>query len=313
MPSNSYSFSTPIPLNQTVYGGSGGLGSVPSPPGIASTTQPGTTEAAIQAGQIAYSQLPGYNTDVSNVGGNISSEIAGQLPEDVANQIATAAAERGVATGSPGSPNSTASYLDSLGLNSLALTQTGQTNLQSMLQSLPGGAISQNPSFYTTPEQQYQAGLENAILRAAPDPSAVAAAQLAAARSGYAAGAGGTTPVSSFPGLNLGVGTSESDAFMASGGPGTVVLGATPGASTTTTNGVTPITSPYAGLPQNNMVGGGADTPDAGVEQDPVSAILQAYGPTVTGEETPGGEEEVAAGYGYDPFSSYGGGDFGGD
>lgn len=301
----------PTNYSTTVYGGSGGLGSVPVGPGIYGT-QPGTTEQAIGAGQLAYSQLPGYQTSLGNIGGNIASETAGQLPEDVAQQIGTAAAERGVGTGSPGSPNSTASYLDTLGLNSLELTNMGQQNLQNILPQLPGSAISQNPSFYVNPEQQYQASLEQAILRAAPDPSAVATAQMNAARAGYSAGAGGTTAVSSFPGLNLGVGGGGADAFMNSPDfAAPTVYGATGGGGAAAP---APSGSPYQ-FSMGSMYGGGADTNDAGVTQDPVAQILQDYPPGGAEAEgaTAGDAASLFGGADLSNFGDFGGGAGGGD
>ena len=82
-------------------------GSVPAPVQPYSTG-PQVTAQAIGAGQQAYGQLPNYNADISTLGTNINSEVSGQLPADVVNQIAQAGAERGVATGSPGSPNANA-------------------------------------------------------------------------------------------------------------------------------------------------------------------------------------------------------------
>jgi len=132
-----------------------------------STTAPAATNTAITLGNQAYSQLPGYSEALANVGANIKSETAGQLPPDVLRQLQQAAAERGVSTGSPGSPNSNASYLQALGLNSLQLTNTGQANLQNILPVLPGSGISQNPNFYVNPALQYEAGATNAANQAA--------------------------------------------------------------------------------------------------------------------------------------------------
>lgn len=64
---------------------------------------------------------------------NIASQLSGELPADVVNQIAQAAAERGVAGGISGSPNDTAAYLKALGLTSYDMTQQGQANLTSAL------------------------------------------------------------------------------------------------------------------------------------------------------------------------------------
>jgi hypothetical protein len=59
----------------------------------------------------------------------IGSELSGALPPDVVNLIQQQGAERGVATGSPGSPNAEASTLQALGLTSLGQIQTGEQNL----------------------------------------------------------------------------------------------------------------------------------------------------------------------------------------
>lgn len=64
---------------------------------------------------------------------NIASQLSGELPADVVNQLAQAAAERGVAGGISGSPNDTAAYLKALGLTSYDMTQQGQANLTSAL------------------------------------------------------------------------------------------------------------------------------------------------------------------------------------
>ena len=114
--------------------------------------------------QTAAGSLPGYSGDLSSIGQNISAETAGQLPLDVITQIQQQAAERGVATGAPGSDNSNAAMLRALGLTSLNLTQQGQQNFQSILPSLPGYSLSQNPAFYTTPGENLQAGIAGANL-----------------------------------------------------------------------------------------------------------------------------------------------------
>lgn len=52
--------------------------------------------------------------------GNIQSALSGEVPQDVQNQIATAAAEYGIATGMPGSQLASYAGLRNLGLTSLA-------------------------------------------------------------------------------------------------------------------------------------------------------------------------------------------------
>jgi hypothetical protein len=187
------------------YGGASAYGYVPQPTTPSSTI--GTVgPQAIAAGQAVNNQLPGYNQSVANVGANVQSETAGQLPADVVQQLQYGAAERGMATGSPGSPNANAAYLRSLGLNSLQLTNTGEQNLNAATAALPGQSIAQNPNFYLNPNLQYEAGLQNSIFAAAPNPYAAAMANLGAARGGVAAGGGGSSLISTPAPGTLGAG-----------------------------------------------------------------------------------------------------------
>lgn len=151
----------------SIGAGAGGntIGGGAAPP-IATVPQPmptaqQSTSGAIAAGQQAAGQLPGYTGDLSNIGANISAETAGQLPQDVVNQLAQSSAELGVGMGMPGSPASNASYLKALGLTSLDLTNQGQQNFQNILPSLPGFTLSQNPNFYVTPQEETQVGEYN--------------------------------------------------------------------------------------------------------------------------------------------------------
>lgn len=141
-------------------------------------------------GNQVYGQLPNYAQSLGNIGTNIASETAGKLPADVVTQIAQNAAERGIATGSPGSNNSNAALLRALGLTSLNLTNMGESNLTSLLPHLPGAGIYQNPAFYPTSGQGYEAQVQNNLNAAAPDPAAAAEASLRAAGAGYGAGRG---------------------------------------------------------------------------------------------------------------------------
>jgi hypothetical protein len=164
---------------------SAAYGSVPAPvqPQI---TGPANTAAAITAGNQVNAQLPGYGADLATVGQNISSDLAGTVSPDVEAELQQTAAEQGLSTGGA----SGAAYLKSLGLTSLGLEQTGQQDLQSILTSLPGAAISQNPNFYPTTGQQLDAGQQNSVWASAPDPTAAAQAGLAATQAGFGAGAG---------------------------------------------------------------------------------------------------------------------------
>lgn len=148
------------------------------------------TGDAIANAQRVAGQLPGYQDILSNIGNTLKSESAGQLPTDVVTQLSQLGAERGVATGSPGSPNSSATLLRSLGLTSLDLTGRAQQGFQGILPTLPGYNIANNPNFYVTPQQSYEAALQAAVFNAAPDPAAAANASLDAVRGGFGAGGG---------------------------------------------------------------------------------------------------------------------------
>ena len=165
----------------------GGLGSRPGSVPIPVSTAPQNTAMAIAAGQSVDRQLPGYDASLANIGSNIKSETAGQLPSDVVTQIEQQMAERGVGTGTQGSDTNNASLICALGLTTLDLTGTGQSQFQSILPTLPGYNIAQNPSQYVNPAEIYEANLQNTLDASAPDPNAAASASLGAARAGLGA------------------------------------------------------------------------------------------------------------------------------
>jgi len=138
-------------------------------------------------GTQVYSQLPGYPGSLANVGGNINALTKGQVPDDVINLLKQQGAERNITTGA----GSNASYLKALGLTSLGLEDTGLKELESILPTLPGASIYENPAFYPTTGQKYGADVQNAAYAAAPNPAAAAGVNLAALRGGMSAGAGG--------------------------------------------------------------------------------------------------------------------------
>jgi hypothetical protein len=238
------------------------FGSRPSAPAPAITAG-ANTGAAIGAQQSVYNQLPGYAGSLTNIGANIGSETAGELPDVVKRQLAQAAAERGIATGGAGSDNSNASYLQSVGLESLDLTGLGQSQFQSILPSLPGNAIAQNPLSYVTPGQNYEAGLQNSIFASAPDPASAARASLGAVAGGFNQGRGSMGA----PGL-AGFDSSANDWWNQPAGAGTAGGGTTgPGGGGTYIGGV------YYGPGQ----GPG--------NQDLLGGILKSYAPTVYGDQ----------------------------
>jgi hypothetical protein len=86
---------------------------------------------------------------------NTTAELGGQLPQDVVNQIAQQAAERGVSGGAPASPNASAAYLRALGLNSLQMTQQGSQNLSQGIADTPVPEL-WNPMSLFVPQQLAQ-------------------------------------------------------------------------------------------------------------------------------------------------------------
>lgn len=247
------------------------------------------TGQAIGNQSAVYNQLPGYAASIGNIGANIQSETAGEVPEDVRRQLEQEAAERGISIGSPGSDNANASLLDNFGLTSLQLTNMGQGNLQNILPTLPGAGIAANPGFYTTPQQQYEAGLQNSIFQSAPDPAAAAKAGVNAVAGGFAAGRGSGGALS-LPGFNSSAGTD----WWNQSSPGTVV-GNSGGGGT------------YIG----GVYYGPGQAPGNG---DLLGDILQSYAPTVYGNntQTPTAGDEIEqsqpAMAGLSGFDSSGGG-----
>lgn len=132
--------------------------------------------------------IPNYSALVGAESGNTAQELAGKVPQDVINQIAQGAAERGISTGSPGSNNSNAAYLRALGLASIGQQQTGAQNLATMATTAPMAPLFNPSSFMVTPEQQQSAAAAQSIYNAAPIPAAAAAKAMQ-----IAGAAGGTS------------------------------------------------------------------------------------------------------------------------
>lgn len=116
--------------------------------------------------------IPGFETLLGQEAGATGSELAGNLPQDVITQLQQQAAERGIMTGSPGSPNSNAAYLRALGLDSLQLQQQGFGNLGQMISQTPQAPLFDPSSLLVTPQQQQEAQLASNIYASAPNPQA---------------------------------------------------------------------------------------------------------------------------------------------
>jgi hypothetical protein len=103
--------------------------------------------------------LPGAGGLMRQSSQNILGLLRGQVPEDVTQQIQQRGAERGVAMGSPGSPNANAAWLRALGLTSLGLQQQGEQNLTGAVQRTPIPEI-WNPLSLYVPERTALAELQ---------------------------------------------------------------------------------------------------------------------------------------------------------
>lgn len=160
-----------------------------------------TAQGSANAMQPYTAALPGLAGQFGQAMGNIGAMQKGQIPQDVINLMQQQAAERGVATGAPGSPNTNAAYLRALGLTSLGLQNQGLANLRTTMGMVPTGPQFNPMSMLLSPEgQQGWQYLAN-VLRAAPSPGQAAQANLGAFQSGlgqgYGAG-GGQSQLQSF-------------------------------------------------------------------------------------------------------------------
>lgn len=164
---------TPGVANPIASAATATRGNIGNLPGIANLTQGADIISNAAAPSGLEANLPGYEGMLGTATQNTASELAGQIPQDVVNQLSQEAAERGVATGqASGSPNENAALMKALGLTSLGQEQTGQSNLNTLINETPQGAQFDPASMFVTPnvEQAANQGVQNAM--AAPDPGA---------------------------------------------------------------------------------------------------------------------------------------------
>ncbi len=132
--------------------------------------------------------LPNYQQNLATQSQDVMSKLKGQIPQDVANQLQQFGAERGVGTGSIGSPNSEAATLRALGLTSLDIQNQGMQQFGQQIAQTPQGAQFNPFNFLITPEQQQQAQYQANLLNAAPVPSSAQYAGLNAFQQGRGQG-----------------------------------------------------------------------------------------------------------------------------
>lgn len=178
--------------------------SLPQPaPGLPGGLAGTAAGSASQAGNaVAGANLPGYMTSMGNIGANIASETAGQVPEDVINLLKQQGAEQNVSTGA----GSNAAYLRSLGLTSLGLKDTGQKNLESILGVTPGYGVSQGHEFQTSAPLAYEANIQQQVFARQQEQQQLEFDQqlraLHAAKEGLGGSGGGWAPASTWSVMN---------------------------------------------------------------------------------------------------------------
>jgi hypothetical protein len=131
--------------------------------------------------------IPDYSGLAAQSSQNIGSELRGELPQDVINQITQNAAERGIITGTSGSGNAEAALLRSLGLTSLNMTGLGEQNLSGAVARSPIAKPFDISSLFITPEQVQEAQTMANVYASAPDPAAAGQHMEALARGGAGA------------------------------------------------------------------------------------------------------------------------------
>lgn len=159
---------------------------------------------AAGAGTALEANAPGTLGNIATAGGNITSLLHGQIPQDVQNLIAQQAAERGVAIGSPDSANASANLLRSLGLTSLGLQSQGLSNLGSLIGMTPTGPAFNAGNMLVDPNQQQAWQYLANMLNAAPIPGMAARANQNAFGRGLGAGQGAGGGPTGGLGLNSG-------------------------------------------------------------------------------------------------------------
>lgn len=106
------------------------------------------------------SQIPGYKNLVGTSSANTQSLLSGTIPQDVVNQTAQLATERGVNRGiTSDSPAANAALMRLYGLTSLDLQNQGEKNLTGIMARTPISQPFDVSSQMVTPAQKLDAGL----------------------------------------------------------------------------------------------------------------------------------------------------------
>lgn len=277
-------------------------GGIPNLPPYTTDTQK-TVGTDVQSEMIK--NLPGYQNMVGADVGNIQSNLAGRLSPDVISILQQQAAERGVQTGAPGSPNTDAAYLRALGLTSLQLQQLGHSQLTEAMQRTP---IQQTQTGTMTRDL----GAERAVYASAPVPSAAHDQAIRDAQAGMGYGGkkvGGVSVAGPAPYNAPQLSPTSAVGAMGYRNP-PALYGGQSGVSPypgmvwdPTTGSYVPDPNKYTNWAAGMTVGGtgytgqgtyyaGAANPDIQLYDDAPAGMMREIGPTF--------EEAVDPGYGYD-------------
>lgn len=105
--------------------------------------------------------LPLYGQNLLTQSRNTAALMRGEVPLDVVGQLQRRGAERGIAMGSPGSPNANSAWLRALGLTSLGLQQQGSQQFGQQLAATPIPELF-NPASLYVPERKAEQELKAA-------------------------------------------------------------------------------------------------------------------------------------------------------
>lgn len=191
------------------------------------------TRANIAAQQaVNQARIPGAAGMEEQSSKMIEDQLLGKVPGDVEAMLGQSAAERGIATGMPGSGNMNAAYLRALGLTSIGQQQQGQQNLSAAYARNPAAPIMNAESMVITPLQQAQLDLSRYQAETG---------RIGATRTGGGGGGGGYSPRTASPETGEG-GYIPASTLFGSGRSGYVFSNPTES---------TPVT--YSGTPASNF------------------------------------------------------------
>lgn len=163
-------------------------------------------EANRQAKANVEANLPGYGANLAQESANINDLLSGKISQSTINNIATAAAERGITVG--GGPNANAAYLRALGLTTEGLQAQGAQQFAQQIAQTPVGKSIDWATFANLASEQQQWEYLASVLRASPDPAAAGALNMLMAQLGQRTGYNGSNP-------NIGTGQSNASNWLA--------------------------------------------------------------------------------------------------